>query len=252
MFAEEEAALLLDAAPDAPELERLVRLRVAGEPLEHLLGWAEFAGLRIAVGPGVFVPRRRSELLVRLALERLEHRAYDPGRPVAVLDLCCGSGALGAGVAAGLTLAGWLPREFELHAADLDPVAAGFARRNLAPFGGHVSIGDLFAPLPAGLRGRADVILANAPYVPSGAVPLMPPEARDHEPLTALDGGADGLGLHRRIAAATGEWLAPGGALIIEVSRGQVGAALGFLGAVGHRGTVEEDEDLDALAIVAA
>ncbi|MDP9883032.1 release factor glutamine methyltransferase [Sinomonas atrocyanea] len=249
VFAEDEAALLLEAAEDRAGLERLVALRAAGEPLEYLVGWAEFAGLRIAVGPGVFVPRRRSELLVRLAVAALAH---DGGpAPAVVVDLCCGSAALGAGVAAALAARGWAPGRLELHAADLDPAAAPYARRNLAPWGGRVHTGDLFAALPGALRGRVKAIVANAPYVPTAAIALMPPEARDHEPRASLDGGADGLALHRRIAAGAGEWLAPGGSLVIEVGRRQVAPALGILAEAGLAALPEEDEDLGATAVVA-
>ncbi|MGY3565426.1 putative protein N(5)-glutamine methyltransferase [Sinomonas sp. RB5] len=249
VFAEDEAALLLDAAEDPGRLEELVALRAAGEPLEHLVGWAEFAGLRIAVGPGVFVPRRRSELLVRLAVAALAHDGG--GRPAVVVDLCCGSAALGAAVAAVCERRGWTSARLELHAADLDPAATAYARRNLAPWGGRVHTGDLFAALPGTLRGRVDVIVANAPYVPTEAIALMPPEARDHEPRASLDGGADGLALHRRIAAGAGEWLAPGGTLVIEVGRRQVAPALGLLAEAGLAAHLEEDGDLDATAIVA-
>src|SRR5262245_26965474 len=109
VFAEEEARLLLSAAPTPAELAAMVRRRVAGVPLEHVLGWAEFAGLRIAVDSGVFVPRRRTEFLVDQAV------AIAPPQPV-VLDLCCGSGALGVALAAALG-------RVELHAADVDPAA---------------------------------------------------------------------------------------------------------------------------------
>lgn len=271
VFAEDEAALLVEAATDRDELGRLVARRTAGEPLEHLLGWAEFAGLRIAVGPGVFVPRRRSELLVRLAADHLRRGATSwgsppagavhgmlpevpPGSPAVVIDLCCGSAALGAALAATLEADGWPERALELHAADVDPAAAEYARRNLArfaPLSGHVHTGDLFSPLPAGIRGRVDVILANAPYVPTDEIAFMPPEARDHEPVTALDGGADGLDLHRRIAAQAQEWLAPGGLLLIEVGARQVSAALGLLGAVGLHPRAEEDHDFGAVAVAA-
>ena len=88
----------------------------------------------------------------------------------------------------------------ELHAADIDPAAVRCARRNLAAAGGQVYQGDLYAPLPAGLRGRVDILLANVPYVPTGEVALLPPEARDHEARVALDGGADGLEVLRRVA----------------------------------------------------
>jgi release factor glutamine methyltransferase len=125
VFAEEEARLLLAAAARRADVEALVARRVAGEPLEQLLGWAEFGGLRVAVEPGVFVPRRRTELLVREAVV-----AAPPGRPVGV-DLCCGTGAIGMAVAAALG-------EVDLHAADVDPVAVRCARRNVVAAGGTV------------------------------------------------------------------------------------------------------------------
>ncbi|MYR62648.1 putative protein N(5)-glutamine methyltransferase, partial [Streptomyces sp. SID625] len=95
----------------------------------------------------------------------------------------------------------------ELHAADIDPAAVRCARRNIAPAGGRVHHGDLYAALPADLRGRVDVLAANVPYVPTGEVPLLPSEARDHEPPAALDGGADGLDVLRRVAAGAPDWL---------------------------------------------
>jgi release factor glutamine methyltransferase len=187
VFAEDEARLLLDTARTPAELAGMVERRVAGLPLEHVLGWAEFAGRRVAVDPGVFVPRRRTELLVREAAARAR-----PG--AVVVDLCCGSGAVGVAVAAAVP-------GIELHAADVDPAAVRCARRNVTAFGGQVHEGDLDAPLPAALRGRVDVLVANAPYVPTGAVGLMPPEARLPEPRVALDGGADGLDVQRRACA---------------------------------------------------
>jgi release factor glutamine methyltransferase len=166
----------------------------------------------ITVEPGVFVPRRRTEFLVEQAL------ATVPGASV-VVDLCCGSGAVGAALAASLDGA-------ELHAADIDPAAVRCARRNLAPHGGHAHEGDLFAALPTHLRGRVDILAANVPYVPTGEVPLLPSEARDHEPLVALDGGTDGLDVLRRVAAEAPEWLAPGGCLLVETSERQTPRAL--------------------------
>ncbi|MET9109537.1 putative protein N(5)-glutamine methyltransferase [Streptomyces zhihengii] len=204
VFAEDEAALLAAAARDTAELHTMAARRAGGLPLEHVVGWAEFSGLRIAVDPGVFVPRRRTEFLVERAA------ALAPPGAV-VVDLCCGSGALGAAVVHALGGG-------ELHAADIEPAAVRCARRNVAPFGGRVHRGDLYAPLPAGLRGRVDVLLANAPYVPTGEIALLPAEARDHEPRVALDGGADGLDVQRRVAAGAARWLAPGGVLLVETS----------------------------------
>ncbi|QTT75235.1 putative protein N(5)-glutamine methyltransferase [Streptomyces mobaraensis NBRC 13819 = DSM 40847] len=222
VFAEEEAELLRSAASSAADsaaaLDALVERRVSGVPLEHVVGWAEFAGLRVAVGPGVFVPRRRTEFLVE--------RAVAAARPGAVvLDLCCGSGAVGAAVAAALGTV-------ELHAADVEPAAVHYARRNLGP-AARVYEGDLYAPLPAHLKGRVDVLVANAPYVPTGEIPLLPPEARDHEPLVTLDGGADGLDVQRRVAAEAVRWLAPGGLLLMETSERQAVRSMALFAASG-------------------
>ena len=139
VFAEDEAELLVAEARTPDELTAMVDRRVAGYPLEHVLGWAEFCGLRIAVGAGVFVPRRRTEFLVR------EAAAHAPSGAV-VLDLCCGSGALG------LALASMVER-VELCAADLDPAAVRCARGNVGTRG-QVYEGDLYEPLPQMLRGR--------------------------------------------------------------------------------------------------
>jgi release factor glutamine methyltransferase len=183
VFAEDEASLLVAAAGSPAELAAMVDRRVAGLPLEHILGWAQFCGLRIAVDPGVFVPRRRTEFLV--------HQAVALGGSV-VVDLCCGTAAVGAAIAAALG-------PVELHAVEIDPAALPCARRNVTR--GHVYEGDLFTPLPDALRGRVDLLVANAPYVPTDAIGTMPPEARDHEARVALDGGADGLDVQRRVVA---------------------------------------------------
>ncbi len=164
------------------------------------------------MAPGVFVPRRRTEFLVAQAL------AHAPGARL-VVDLCCGTGAVGAALAEAL-------EGPEVHAADVDPAAAACARGNLAPYGGRVHTGDLYEALPGSLRGRIDVLAANVPYVPSDEVALLPAEAREHEPRTALDGGADGLDVLRRVAAGAPDWLAPGGCLLVETSERQAPEAL--------------------------
>ncbi|MGA5821973.1 putative protein N(5)-glutamine methyltransferase [Kitasatospora sp. NPDC094028] len=239
VFAEDEARILLASAATPAELAAMVRARAEGRPIEHVVGWAEFAGLRIAVDPGVFVPRRRSEFLAATAAGLTA-----PG--AVVVDLCCGSGALGAAVAAG---AG---HPVELYAADLDEAAVHCARRNLATAGARVFAGDLFAPLPAAeLRGRVDVLIANVPYVPTGDVALLPPEARLHEALPALDGGADGLDVLRRVAAEAPGWLAPGGSLLFETSERQLAAALAVVRAAGLVADAHEDDALDATVVTA-
>ncbi|HEU0237777.1 MAG TPA: putative protein N(5)-glutamine methyltransferase [Micromonosporaceae bacterium] len=216
VFAEDEARLLVDAAGAGRDLAAMVDRRAAGEPLEYVLGWAEFCGRRISVEPGVFVPRRRTELVVREAIRLSTESRL---RPI-VVDLCCGSGAIGLAVVTSVTADA---HPAELHAVDLDPVAARCARRNLfalegAAVGTYVYEGDLYEPLPAALRGRVSVLIANAPYVPTDSIGLLPPEARLHESRIALDGGADGLDVLRRVTAEATEWLAPSGHLLVETS----------------------------------
>ncbi|WP_229076501.1 methyltransferase [Actinoplanes sp. DH11] len=258
VFAEEEAAVLTDAAAGPPDLDALVARRVAGEPLEQVVGHADFCGVRVRLRPGVFVPRVRSELLVRTAAAEARDGSL-------VVDLCCGSGALGLAVrhrVPGITL----------HAADLDPAAVACAKENLTAESrkagdgdegngdedvtgrgraGDVHQGDLYDALPAHLRGHIDVLLANVPYVATAHLPFLPPEARDHEPRAALDGGDDGLHVFRAVAAGAPEWLAPAGLLLTEITEAQAATALAIAGGNGLTATVVTDDDLDACAIIA-
>jgi release factor glutamine methyltransferase len=110
--------------------------------------------------------------------------------------------------------------------------------------------GGLDAPLPADLRGRVAVVVANAPYVPTDSIALMPHEARDHEPRVALDGGGDGVDVQRRVAAAAPRWLAPGGSLLIETSEQQASLTAAAATAAGLVVRVERSEELDATAVV--
>ncbi|MFJ3405822.1 putative protein N(5)-glutamine methyltransferase [Promicromonospora sp. NPDC090134] len=281
VFAEDEARILLEAATsdgttDPVRLESLVAARVDGLPLEHLVGWAELDGRRWLVAPGVFVPRQRSELLIREAAARalsdavVGAAAADVAGPVLVVDLCCGCGALGGAVAARLLAAG---HDVELHAADVDPVAVACAHENLEALAAeafaaraagtglppddvgpgrltaYTSAGDLAGPLPDEVWGRVDVLVANAPYVPTEAIGMMPPEAREHEPHAALDGGDDGLVILRRVIDLAPALLRPGGHLLVETGEAQVSAAVGHLEAAGLIPTVLSDDDLGATAL---
>ncbi|MFE0188692.1 putative protein N(5)-glutamine methyltransferase [Streptomyces sp. NPDC058989] len=243
VFAEDEAELLVSAARTPDELAVMVEQRVVGLPLEHVVGWAEFRGLRVAVDPGVFVPRRRTEFLVGRAVELGRRTTGRTRRPLVAVDLCCGSGAVGAALADGL-------ERVELYAADIEPAAVRCARRNVAAMGGEVYEGDLFDPLPAALRGRIDILVANVPYVPSEEVGLLPPEARDHEPLVALDGGADGLDVLRRVTAAAPRWLAPGGHLLVETSERQAPRAVEAFTRNGLLARVDSSDELYATIVV--
>lgn len=231
VFAEDEARLLRAAAADDTDLGRLAAERISGLPLEYVLGWAEFCGLRIAVSRGVFVPRRRTEFLVEQAAT---------WAPRVAVDLCCGSGAVGAALRARCGA--------DVHAVDVDPVAVACAIRNLGD--GQVYLGDLYAPLPEALRGRVDVLAVNAPYVPADAVALMPPEAREFEPRAALDGGPDGLDVHRRVAAGARDWLRPGGHLLIETSETQAPVAVALFGEHGLRAHFAHSDEYDATVVI--
>jgi release factor glutamine methyltransferase len=282
VFAEDEAELLASEATTAAELDAMVDRRVGGEPLEYVLGWAEFAGRRVTVEPGVFVPRHRTEFLVdqAVALARstvarnaaggtVDSTAVDgtaaegtgvvrtpvggvavglPPVPAGVVvDLCCGSGAIGLAVAAALSGDGI---EVELHATDIEPSAVCCARRNVAGVGGQVYEGDLFEPLPPSLRGRVHVLTANVPYVPTDAIDLMPPEARDHEARITLDGGADGLDVLRRVAARATQWLVPGGHLLVETSERQASVAANIMTDRGLAASVVTSNEAECTILI--
>jgi release factor glutamine methyltransferase len=237
VFAEDEAGILHACAGSPDELDAMVARRVSGLPLEQVVGWAEFHDLRILVDPGVFVPRRRSEFLVDTAIALFRVPALG-----VIVDLCCGTGALGLATAAALPGTG-------LHAADLDPAAVACARRNVEPAGGRVYEGDLFAALPDSLRGRVGILICNAPYVPTGEIAFMPAEARDHEARMALDGGSDGLSILRRVSAETPGWLAPGGFLIVETSERQAPSMMAAMARAGLAAQVHSDDETGAIVV---
>ena len=190
VFPEDEARLL---AGD----EALIARRLAGERLEHVLGWCEFAGLRIAVDPGVFIPRPQTE---ELAL------AAAAAAPRVALDLFAGSGAIACVVKA-------RNPDARVVAAELDPAALACARRNADEFGVEVVAADVDAGVPPELTGVVDVLTANVPYVPTAELEYVP---HDGEPDAALDGGPDGLRWLRAVTAVAPRWLRPGGRLLLE------------------------------------
>lgn len=236
VFAEDEAQLLVAEASSAALLADMVERRVAGLPLEHILGWVEFCGMRIQVDHGLFVPRRRTEFLARKAICIASPTDI-------VLDLCCGTGAIGVAIVEAAD-------GVDLYAADTNPAAVRCARRNLAGRG-RVFEGNLYDPLPDSLRSQIDIIVVNAPYVPTGAIAMMPPEARLHEARIALDGGADGLDIQRRVAESAFDWLAPRGQLLIETSEHQSDTTMQVLAAQGLEPDVVRSDELDATVVIA-
>jgi release factor glutamine methyltransferase len=219
--AQAEADRLLGAsAAGGGRIDELVARRLDGEPLPWITGSVTFCGRTIRVDPGVFVPRRQTEGLVRRAIALL------PDAGLAV-DLCTGSGAVAAALASARPGA-------SIVATDVDPVAVACARRNGVP----ALLGDLDAPLPGPWRGRVDLVTAVVPYVPTEELHLLPRDVLAHEPHRALDGGPGGTVLLRRAAEAAARWLRPGGSVLLEiggVQAAEMTAALEALGLAGIR-----------------
>jgi release factor glutamine methyltransferase len=208
--------------PARARLAAMTARRVAGEPLQYVVGWAPFGPLRLAVGSGVFVPRPETEGLAGLAASRLGAHP----EPRLAVDLCSGCGAVACFLADAVPGA-------RVLATELDPGALAWARENAGRHGVELLAGDLDGPLPPGLGGRVQVMTANVPYVPSEQIQLLPRDVRDHEPRLALDGGPDGLDVLRRVAALAPRWLAPGGVLLSEIAEDQGSAAVRALAAAG-------------------
>ena len=244
VFAEEEAALLMSeagtmSAPGyADRLEDMVRRRIAGHPLEQILGWAEFCGLRIPVAPQVFVPRRRTELLATHAVQLLATMTGPT-----VVELCCGSGAVTLAIAAQTAASP------TLFAVDSQPEAVECARASLDGLA-TVLAGDLFSALPGDLLGQVDMVAANAPYIPTAQLSTLPREARDHEPAITLDGGSDGLDVLRKIISAAPLWLRPGGYLLLECSRQQAMTVQAIMAVHGFRPEIVRRKAADATIAV--
>jgi len=218
-------AVRLDPAGAVPELlaERYgdaVRRRARREPLQRILGWEEFRGLRVRLTDAVLVPRPETEALVEWALALLPARG---GRRLRAVDLGTGSGCIACALAAERS-------DLDVVAIDVSPAAAAVARENAIALGLAARIRVVAADLLDGVRDLgADLIVSNPPYLPTGLVPKLPPEVRTHEPVVALDGGADGLALIRRIAAIAHRALRVSGVLVVETAGGAQATAAAAL-----------------------
>lgn len=230
-------ALSLLGVPAPEGFARLVNLRGERVPLQHITGQAHFRGLTLSVGPGVFIPRPETELLVEHALadyQRRETAGTLPDQPVLV-DLCAGSGAIAASLVTELT-------GVEVFAVELSNDAAAWAKRNLEGTKAHLVVDDARTALEE-LRGQVTLVASNPPYIPAGAVP-KDPEVREHDPERALyGGGADGMDLPRAIAYRAYELLAPGGYLIMEHAETQRELMRGTLEEAGFV-NIESIDDL--------
>lgn len=237
VFAEDEARLMIEEADDTRALAAMIERRGAGEPLQQILGWAMFANQRVAIAPGVFVPRRRTEFLFLQAAKNAE-------RGDVVLDLCCGAAPISMALAA-------VKRNIELHCSDIDPVAIECAEKNLEGIEAHTYVGDMFEPLPVVLRGRINVLVANVPYVPTSAIETMPAEARKYEKREALDGGVDGLDFQRIVAQEASGWIKRDGCVMFETSEQQAEKSLEIFRENELKPELLKDEELDAHVVIA-
>jgi len=219
---------------DAGRLEELVQRRLTGEPLAWITGSASFCGRRLRVHPGVYVPRRQSEPLARRAAERL------PAGGVAI-DLCTGSGAIASALMA-------MRPGARIVASELDERAVGCARAN----GVEVYSGDLFAPLPRSLEGRADVVVGVVPYVPTPELELLQRDTLTFESTLSYDGGPDGAGILRRVLAGSPRFLCRGGALLLELGGAEADLLADDVARLGYADvTVLADEEGDVRGIEA-
>ncbi len=229
--AEDEADVLVGAAPDVDVLDRWLARRELGEPLAWIVGRSRFCGQDVHVAPGVYVPRWQSEELAVRGAALLRPR----GRAV---DLCTGSGAIAVHLAAAVP-------DATVVGADIDPLAVACARRN-GVTAVVADLGSAFAP------ESFDVLTLVAPYVPRAAMALLPPDVRRHEPALALDGGDDGLDVVRRGVIDAGRLLRPGGHLVVEIGGDQLAAVEAALDAARF-GEVDAwtDDDGDLRGVAA-
>ncbi len=233
--AEKEAAEFLAAAPDETTLEAWLCRREQGEPPAWIMGRVVFCGQALHIAPGVYVPRSQTEELARRAATRLP----DNGR---ALDLCTGAGAVAAYLLAQVPTAAVIGIDRDVRAAVR---AAVCARRNGVP----TAVADLAEPLAN--HRQFDLVTAVAPYVPTQAIRLLPADVQRYEPTVALDGGADGLNMVRRVIAAASRLLVPGGWLLLEVGGNQDNALAPTLRRYGFDTATawwDDDGDLRGIA----
>lgn len=203
------------------EIEKMTGRRSKREPLQYILGYTEFLGLKLLVGRGVLIPRPETELLAEHAVKLIGTRNADNGRRIrdsgqrfAILDLCTGSGCLA------LCLAREFP-DARIYGVDISGTAIRYAKKNAGMNGtGNVSFikGHLFEPVK---QDRIfDFIISNPPYIRTGEIQNLQPEVKDWEPLNALDGGPDGLDFYREVIPASRKFLSNGGILMLELGAG--------------------------------
>jgi release factor glutamine methyltransferase len=217
------ARLLTD--DEVTRLDDYAQRRIAGEPIARIIGIKEFWGLPLRLSPATLVPRPDTETVVEAALEMLRAESMCDS-PLRIADLGTGSGAIL------LALLSELPNAFGVG-TDINEAALRTARDNARQLGFAGRTGFVACDYAAALCGGFDLMVSNPPYIRSADIVSLGVEVRDHDPQRALDGGADGLDAYRLIAPEAARRLAPGGALVVEVGRGQSVDVEGLLSAAG-------------------
>jgi release factor glutamine methyltransferase len=211
--------------------DELIARRAAREPLQHLTGTAAFRYRELAVGPGVFVPRPETEVMVGWILDRIA-TVKNP----LVVDLCSGSGAIAGAIATERP-------DSTVHAVELSPEACVWARRNLADTGATLHEGDIDGCLPE-FDGQVDAVISNPPYIPLTAWESVATEVRDHDPALALWSGDDGLDEIKVVAATAARLLKPGAWFACEHADAQGESAPAVFTATGQFTEVRDQLDL--------
>jgi release factor glutamine methyltransferase len=224
------------AEADLEAFHRLVERRASHEPLQHIVGRAAFRHVEVEVGPGVFVPRPETEVLVGWAVETLAELSRTSDRAPVAVDLCTGSGVIA------LSLASELPG-VRVHAVELSEDAHRYAQRNLSATGVELHLGDVAEALTE-LDGRVDLVVSNPPYVPLDAYESVEVEVRDFDPPVALWSGADGLQMIRAVESTAARLLRRGGWVGCEHSDNQGAAVSDVFAGSGAWSDVRDHQDL--------
>jgi release factor glutamine methyltransferase len=225
-----------------------VRRRAGGEPLQTIIGTTEFYSRSFKVEPDVFIPRPETEILVDQCLRLLTPSGRRLIAPQ-VVEIGCGCGVIG------ITLAAELPNLL-VTASDVDPAAVRLSRFNAHRLGVaprlKFLVGDGYAPLSTNLKGKVDLLVSNPPYIRSDDIVSLPREVAEHDPPAALDGGSDGLNHYRALAAGFAAWLAPDGAIAVEIGYDQAEAVVEIFQRTGCRDIAVHQDYNDLPRVVTA
>jgi release factor glutamine methyltransferase len=228
------------SADEHAAIQRLADRRLSGEPIARIVGTKEFWGLPFAISPAVLVPRPDSETVVEAALAAIDAEGARSAA-LRILDIGTGSGALL------LALLSELPNAHGVG-TDVSPEALAVAQRNARKLGLASRAAFVSCNFAMALARPFDLVVSNPPYVATGDLPTLAPEVRDHDPIVALDGGADGLAAYRIIAAEAARLIQPRGHLVLELGAGQANAVRALFAAAGVGATSKAWPDLAGIA----